>query len=159
MMDKAFKGPFLSATGTPQEEIHSRLEGVLKALRADYEAGRMQGYGESDIPAFLQIEKLLARFHQVAQQLRKRHGYRDSLRISDEYDVQDLLHALLRIEFDDIRPEPPESGLYPANAAKPCDKRGINAAFGEQSGTSQGCKPRCWVSVTENQLPEWNTNW
>jgi hypothetical protein len=23
-----------------------------------------------------------------------------------------------------------------------------------QSGTSQGCKPRCWVSVTENQLPD-----
>jgi hypothetical protein len=54
---------------------------------------------------------------------------------------------------------PPESGLYPANAAKPCEKRGINAAFGEQSGTSQGCKSLCSVSATNNQLPEWNSNW
>lgn len=60
---------------------------------------------QSDIPAFLQVEKLLARFHLVAQQLKKRHSQRDSLWINDEYDVQDLLHALLRIDFDDIRPE------------------------------------------------------
>lgn len=25
--------------------------------------------------------------------------------MNDEYDVQDIIHALLKIEFDDIRPE------------------------------------------------------
>ena len=61
---------------------------------------------ESDIPAFLQVEKLLTRFHHVAQQLRKRrHARRPTFFVMDEYDVQDLLHALLRIDFDDIRPE------------------------------------------------------
>ena len=65
-----------------------------------------QAVRQSDIPAFLQVEKLLTRFHLVAQQLRKRrHAQRRTLAIGDEYDVQDLLHALLRIDFDDIRAE------------------------------------------------------
>lgn len=51
------------------------------------------------------VERLLRRFHLVARQLQHRHDERDSLVISDEYDIQDLLHALLRIYFDDIRPE------------------------------------------------------
>jgi hypothetical protein len=51
------------------------------------------------------VEYLANRFHTVALQLRSRHGGRKTLEITDEYDVQDLLHALLRIEFDDVRPE------------------------------------------------------
>jgi hypothetical protein len=34
-----------------------------------------------------------------------RHDGRPTLGVGDEYDVQDLLHALLRLFFDDIRPE------------------------------------------------------
>lgn len=45
------------------------------------------------------------RFHEVARQLTHRRENRATLEISDEYDVQDLLHGLLRIHFDDIRPE------------------------------------------------------
>lgn len=51
------------------------------------------------------LVRLFTRFHIVAQQLRERHGGRPTLEITDEYDVQDLLHALLRLEFDDVRPE------------------------------------------------------
>lgn len=51
------------------------------------------------------IERLLAKFHSVARQIRQRHDERSTLDISDEYDVQDLLHGLLKIYFDDIRPE------------------------------------------------------
>lgn len=45
------------------------------------------------------------RFHLVAKQLRFRRQDRPTLDIDDEYDVQDLFHALLRIPFDDVRPE------------------------------------------------------
>lgn len=45
------------------------------------------------------------RFHAVARQLRDRRENRAALEIEDEYDVQYLLHALLRLYFDDIRPE------------------------------------------------------
>lgn len=48
---------------------------------------------------------LFNRFHIVARQLRRRHDVRETLSIGDEYDVQDLLHALLRLHFDDVRPE------------------------------------------------------
>jgi hypothetical protein len=58
-----------------------------------------------DIPAQTKVERLLKRFHKVALQLRSRHEDRETLVIHDEYDVQDLLHALLCLSFDDIRPE------------------------------------------------------
>jgi hypothetical protein len=51
------------------------------------------------------VENICNRFHLVAEQLRTRHKNRESLYIGDEYDVQYLLHALLLIHFDDIRPE------------------------------------------------------
>ena len=60
---------------------------------------------EEDVRPILVLEKLFNRFHQVARQLRSRHDERPTLDISDEYDVQDLLHSLLKLYFDDIRPE------------------------------------------------------
>jgi hypothetical protein len=51
------------------------------------------------------VESICRRFHLVARQLRSRHGGRPTFEIEDEYDVQDLLHSLLRLGFDDIRPE------------------------------------------------------
>jgi hypothetical protein len=88
-----------------EQTIMEGLIGVVRALRADYEDGRVMTAAKSDIPAFLQIEKLLLRFHRVAQQLTKRRESRPTLLINDEYDVQDLFRALLWIEFDDVRPE------------------------------------------------------
>jgi hypothetical protein len=52
----------------------------------------------------LVIERLCSRFHLVAQQLRLRRGNRETLRVEDEADVQDLLHALLLLDHDDVRP-------------------------------------------------------
>jgi len=52
------------------------------------------------------VRKICSQFHLVAKQLGDhRHENRDTIIITDEYDVQDLLHALLRIFFNDIRPE------------------------------------------------------
>lgn len=51
------------------------------------------------------LSLIFNRFHKVARQLRTRHANRETLRITDEYDVQDLLHALLLVHFDDVRPE------------------------------------------------------
>ena len=57
--------------------------------------------------AIQKLEALLRRFHRVAHQLTQRQENRQTLIIKDEYDVQDLLHALLLILFDDVRPEDP----------------------------------------------------
>jgi REase_DpnII-MboI len=51
------------------------------------------------------IFMLAERFHGVVRQLRERHDSRPTLAVADEYDVQDLFHALLSIYFDDIRAE------------------------------------------------------
>jgi hypothetical protein len=53
------------------------------------------------------IDLICSRFHAVARQLRRRYSNRPTLDISDEYDVQDLLHSLLKLFFDDIRAEDP----------------------------------------------------
>ena len=51
------------------------------------------------------VLRLCIRFHEVAKQLRIRHGNRTIFDIQDEYDVQDLMHALLRVFFEDVRHE------------------------------------------------------
>lgn len=51
------------------------------------------------------INHLCNRFHLVARQLRMRHAGRSTLSIEDEYDVQDLFHALLLVDFEDVRDE------------------------------------------------------
>lgn len=58
---------------------------------------------ESDLIA--QVRTLCSRFHAVVRQLRLRREYRATLEVEDEYDVQDLLHALLRLEFEEIEIE------------------------------------------------------
>ncbi|WP_420642467.1 hypothetical protein [Candidatus Leptofilum sp.] len=55
--------------------------------------------------AFKHVAQLLQRFHIIARQLKRRYNGRETLLIKDEYDVQDLLHALLKTKFDDVRPE------------------------------------------------------
>lgn len=51
------------------------------------------------------VSRIFDRFHQVSKQLTYRHENRATIEINDEYDVQDLLHSLLKIYFDDIRDE------------------------------------------------------
>jgi len=51
------------------------------------------------------IYNIINKFHLVRRQLEERHDERETLDVRDEYDVQDLFHALLRLYFDDIRAE------------------------------------------------------
>jgi hypothetical protein len=48
---------------------------------------------------------ILRRFHRFVEQLRTRHAGREALSVKNEYDVQDLLRALLFAYFEDVRPE------------------------------------------------------
>ena len=51
------------------------------------------------------IENIFEKFHSCCKQARKRHDKRVTIDVHDEYDVQDLLHILLKLHFEDIRPE------------------------------------------------------
>jgi DpnII restriction endonuclease len=61
---------------------------------------------QDSIEALAIIQRLARNFHKVVHQLGQRHDNRTPLiTIQDEYDVQDIFHALMSPFFDDIRPE------------------------------------------------------
>ncbi len=51
------------------------------------------------------VRKVCLRLHSVARQLRLRRDYRPTLEIEDDHDLQDLLCALLKMEFDEVATE------------------------------------------------------
>jgi hypothetical protein len=55
------------------------------------------------------VRLICSRFHAVAVQLRNRRQNRPTLTINDEYDVQDVLNAVLGLHFDDVRPREPKT--------------------------------------------------
>lgn len=65
------------------------------------------------------LKTIMERFHLVVKQMRVRYNDRPTLDVSDEYDVQDLLHSLLKIYYDDIRTE--EWNPSYAGGATRCD--------------------------------------
>ena len=77
------------------------LENVRNYLEKGYIS--LEEKKEIDVDSIL--ERVFSRFHKVARQLRDRYNNKPTLEIEDDYDVQDLLHALLQLYFDDIRAE------------------------------------------------------
>lgn len=86
--------------------------GILKAIREDIVADNVDAKPERS--PLLLIEQICSRFHLVARQLRSRYDNRPTLDVQDEYDAQDLMHALLWVHFVDVRPEEPT----PSHAGK-----------------------------------------
>ena len=88
------------------DAITAFLKAASRLLRqVELNAGPMgmsEGAEQQPVKAVLAV---CDRFHTIARQLVQRRDGRPTLGIEDEYDVQDLLHALLRLYFDDIRPE------------------------------------------------------
>lgn len=101
------------STSTPDSEFgEAYLRGLKNAAAVlDSMVLEIEEYGLDDDTAESEpdqldlIEKLCLRFHSAARQLQRRYNERETLTINDEYDVQDLLHAILRLHFDDIRAE------------------------------------------------------
>lgn len=65
--------------------------------------------GQSSKSSLQQLIRILERLPKVSRSIsgKNRYAGRKTLEISDEYDVQNLLHGVLHIAFDDIRPEVP----------------------------------------------------
>ena len=79
--------------------------GLLNSIIEDINLNLLTSEPENKFNPINPIITIFDRFHLVVRQLRNRHDNRETLDISDEYDVQDLLHSLLSLNFDDIRPE------------------------------------------------------
>ena len=82
----------------------SDAKSVLLAIKTELKEFDIHENSEKDNP-FLFLERIFNRFHKVVRQLRDRYNDRKTLDVKDEYDVQDLLHALLKLFFDDVRTE------------------------------------------------------
>lgn len=83
------------------EAVQEQISALIDLIQKDY----ISCEEETNSDTTLELENIFSKFHKVARQLRTRHAGRPTLSISDEYDVQDLLHAILLLHFDDIRAE------------------------------------------------------
>ncbi len=75
---------------------------IAGALRARSEHGQDAEQGER---IAVLIAELLRRFGPAVRALQARGHGRPSFEITDEYDVQDLVHMILRLHAEDVRPE------------------------------------------------------
>ncbi|AVM74141.1 PD-(D/E)XK nuclease domain-containing protein [Magnetospirillum gryphiswaldense] len=93
---------FIEACQRGLDKAAAILSSMIDEIQ-DYEFE--DNHSENEPDRLNLIERLCLRFHAAARQLQQRHDDRDTLTIEDEYDVQDLLHAILRLHFDDVRAE------------------------------------------------------
>jgi hypothetical protein len=82
-----------------------QLLALVRAAVARIDDGLDSQAEAEKVDAVDQVVLLCERFHTVAREIRGRHAKRPTLAVADEYDVQDLLRGLLRVFFDDVRPE------------------------------------------------------
>ncbi len=83
----------------------SSIISVLNAVIEYLEKGIINIHQPEVFDADEELRIIFKRFHKIVRQLRNRYNCRTTLQINDEYDVQDLLNVLLKLFFDDIRPE------------------------------------------------------
>lgn len=86
-------------TDTFEEEKNIILSALKSCLRISPKQINIDRNKEAE------LANLFDKFHLVVKQLRNRYNGRATIDIDDEYDVQDLLHSLLRLHFSDIRNE------------------------------------------------------
>ncbi|MCM1423647.1 MAG: hypothetical protein NC415_07520 [bacterium] len=95
--------------GFLQPVIAGRIVEILRILMQKHDVSNNTAPTEKmqkkELAAIQNLNIIFSSFHKVVKQLRYRHSNKSALEIKDEYDVQDLLHALLKLYFDDIRPE------------------------------------------------------
>lgn len=78
---------------------------VFDAAKVDLKYSQQLSRENSDQEHLEIIERLCSKFHIFVRQLQYRYDDRQAIDINDEYDVQDVFHALLKMYFDDVRPE------------------------------------------------------
>lgn len=95
---------FFIAAATPVPSHCENCGSVFPWSQAKLDIAE-HGKGTGEVDHLQLVRQICSRFHLIARQMRSRYSERDTLEVHDEYDVQDLLHALLHIYFDDIRAE------------------------------------------------------
>lgn len=81
------------------EELVSR---ILRQIELKLTAKSMP---DSYVYSAKVLNDVFDNFHSFYTQLKNRHSNRQTIEIKDEYDVQDLLHCILKLHFKDVREE------------------------------------------------------
>jgi len=105
--------PWALSTSTSDYEFENKYHRGLDEAReviqsfidelAEYDAEHLNS--EISVNAINLVENTCKRFHIVSQQLLSRYNGRPTIEVKDEYDVQYVLHALLLLNFGDVRRE------------------------------------------------------
>lgn len=108
-LDRILLESSLKAPPTPRDlaeaaVLHISLTAAI-AARLESALAETWQVGRPTKDAVALIETICRRFPFLVKELGARHDKRPPLLVKDEYDVQDLLHGLLRLHFDDVRPE------------------------------------------------------
>lgn len=103
--DSAFQEAYVRGLNNAKAILSSIVGEIREYEATAAEESAPSGEGHIRPDAFSLVELICLRFHYVARQLRSRHADRETLSIEDEYDAQDLFHALLKLHFDDVRAE------------------------------------------------------
>jgi REase_DpnII-MboI len=77
---------------------------VSGSLQTQTSVGMVE-FASERLDAVATVLGIGSRFRYVERSLLRRHGGRSTIKITDEYDAQDLFRALLKIFFDDVRDE------------------------------------------------------
>lgn len=93
--------PFPWTEKEEEEDISIEVEQSTDRL----ELGFTSAYDETTVTPISLINRICTSFPIAANILQDRYDGRPGFEISDEADVQDLLHAILRMHFEDVRPE------------------------------------------------------
>ncbi|MDI3440224.1 malate dehydrogenase [Erwinia sp. V90_4] len=109
--DSDFYKDFIEAQKGFYASNHDIITGQLKPVFDAAKADLIYANYLNSSPVYKETDRLdliinvLERFPAFYRQLKKRHNERETIEVNDEYDVQDLVHALLTLHFDDVRPE------------------------------------------------------
>ena len=84
-----------------------KIDGIINAINEEIKLGTINysNDNKNTIDNEYIFELLFTNFHLCCRQARNRYNNRPTIDIKDEYDVQDLLHILLKLFFSDIRAE------------------------------------------------------
>jgi len=93
---------------TTRQKKLEKLEALVNVIETEIDNGLIKGddIPDSDISSYEKnIENIFEKFHSCCRQARSRYDKRPTIDVKDEYDVQDLIHILLRLHFSDVRKE------------------------------------------------------
>jgi hypothetical protein len=118
--------------------------------------GQRLDFAGGSIDSVAVVVAVGARMLDVERQLKDRHDSRPTITVKDEYDAQDLLNALLRAFFDDIRREE-WSPSYAGGSSRidfvlPRYRLGIELKYARESMTSKDLGEQLIVDITNTKL-------